>query len=69
MIKKIRPKWILMLVLFGVLLYAPQNLNKYSVGVLNVGLIFGIAAWSISVMLGMGGQLVFSTISFMGIGA
>ena len=62
-------KVLLPVALLIMLLLAPQALSKYSVGVLNVGLIFGIAAWSISIMLGMGGQLVFSTISFMGIGA
>lgn len=67
--KKLYYKWIALMLLLAVLLCAPNFLNKYSVGVLNVGLIFGIAAWSISVMLGMGGQLVFSTISFMGVGS
>ena len=62
-------KWAFLLVALGILLFAPRYLNKYSIGVLNVGLIFGIAAWSISVMLGMGGQLVFSTIAFMGVGS
>lgn len=67
--KLLQPKWIVLILLLAILFCAPQFLNKYSVGVLNVGLIFGIAAWSISVMLGMGGQLVFSTIAFMGIGS
>ena len=43
--------------------------NKYYITVLNAALIFTIAAFGLSLMMGMGGMMSFATVSFMGIGA
>jgi branched-chain amino acid transport system permease protein len=43
--------------------------NNYTVLVINTSLMYAIVAYGLSVMLGMGGQLVFSGTAFMGIGA
>ena len=56
------------LVVAAVVLICPTFLNRYSLGVVNTALIYGMAGWGISVLLGMGGQLSFASISFMGIG-
>lgn len=45
------------------------KMNNYTVLVVNMALINMITAYGLSVMLGMCGQLVFSGIAFMGIGA
>lgn len=47
----------------------PRVLSGYSMNVMNVSLMFAIVAYGISIMLGMGGQLMFSSVSFMGAGA
>lgn len=44
-------------------------LNKYMMKVVNDGLIYFIAVLGLSVMLGMGGQVTFSTAGIMGVGA
>ena len=49
--------------------YAPRFTNDYSMMILNVALINFISALGLSVMLGMGGQLSFAAVSFMGLGA
>ena len=49
--------------------YTPQFTNDYSMMILNVALINFISALGLSVMLGMGGQLSFAAVSFMGLGA
>jgi branched-chain amino acid transport system permease protein len=49
--------------------YAPRFTNDYSMMILNIALINFIAALGLSVMLGMGGQLSFAAVSFMGLGA
>lgn len=67
--KKIRWSSLLVsLVVAAVVLICPTFLNRYSLGVVNTALIYGMAGWGISVLLGMGGQLSFASISFMGIG-
>lgn len=43
--------------------------SNYTVLVINTSLMYAIVAYGLSVMLGMGGQLVFSGTAFMGIGA
>lgn len=45
------------------------KMNNYTVLVVNMALINMITAYGLSVMLGMCGQLVFSGVAFMGIGA
>jgi len=49
--------------------YAPRFTNDYSMMIMNVALINFISALGLSVMLGMGGQLSFAAVSFMGLGA
>ena len=67
--KKIRWSSLLVsLVVAAVVLICPTFLNRYSLGVVNTALIYGMAGWGISVLPGMGGQLSFASISFMGIG-
>lgn len=56
-------------VLAAFIFIAPQLTNDYSMQVLNIAIINSIAALGLSVMLGMGGQLSFAAVSFMGIGA
>ena len=51
------------------ILVTPSITNDYSMQVLNVALIMTISAFSLSIMLGMGGMLTFSGVTFMGIGA
>ncbi len=48
---------------------APIVNEGYSMMILNLGLIYAIAAYGLSVMLGMGGQLTFAAVSFLGSGA
>ncbi|MCL2538745.1 MAG: branched-chain amino acid ABC transporter permease [Oscillospiraceae bacterium] len=55
------------LILFTVLI--PNNLDVYMMTVINAGLAYFIGALGISLMLGMGGQMSFAAISFMGLGA
>ncbi len=47
----------------------PRVNQGYSMMVLNLGLIYSIAVFGISVMLGLGGQLSFAAVAFMGVGA
>ncbi len=43
--------------------------NVYSLRVISLALIYSISAFGLLLMLGMGGQMVFSAVAFMGIGA
>ncbi len=68
--KAIQPKHILfalitLLILVGVSLIQ----TKYVIRVIDLALIYSITTFGLLLMLGMGGQMVFSCISFMGIGA
>lgn len=47
----------------------PLVSEGYSMMVVNMGLLFSIAAYGVSIMLGMGGQLSFAAVAFMGVGA
>jgi branched-chain amino acid transport system permease protein len=61
-----------LLIILGVLAFVfiiPYVTKGYSIMVINLGLIYAIAALGVSVMLGMGGQLAFSAVAFMGVGA
>lgn len=51
------------------ILTIPGSLGNYEIMILNVGLIYAIASFGLSIILGMGGQLSFAGLSFMGIGA
>lgn len=61
----------ILLLIAGVLfcVITPRVNQGYSMMVMNVALIYAIASYGLSVMLGMGGQLSFATVSFMGVGA
>ncbi len=67
---KLKPN-ILILLLIGIAFctIAPLSNEGYSMMVLNLSLIYAIAAYGLSVMLGMGGQLTFAAVAFMGLGA
>ncbi len=68
--RRIDPKtWAMMgfLVIFS--LIVTFKMNNYTVLVINMALINMITAYGLSIMLGMCGQLVFSGVAFMGIGA
>ena len=54
-------------VLFVIII--PAVNEGYSMMVVNLGLIYSIAVYGLSVMLGMGGQLTFAAVAFMGVGA
>ena len=56
-------------VLITFMIVAPLFTNDYSMMVLNNACINSIAALGLTVMLGMGGQLSFAAVSFLGIGA
>lgn len=57
-------------ILLAILFFTiPQLLEGYAMSVMNVALLFSISAYGISVMMGMGGQLSFAAVSFMGGGA
>lgn len=61
-------------ILFAVLLIMflviiPNTLTGYPLMVVNIALIFAIATYGLSILIGMGGQLSFATVSFMGGGA
>jgi branched-chain amino acid transport system permease protein len=61
-----------LLIILGILAFVlviPNVTKGYSIMVVNLGLIYAIAALGVSVMLGMGGQLAFSAVAFMGVGA
>lgn len=68
--KRFDPKvWVMFgaLILFS--LIVTFRMNNYTVLVVNMALINMITAYGLSIMLGMCGQLVFSGVAFMGIGA
>lgn len=50
-------------------MFVPRVLTGYTLVVANTGLMFAIVSFSISIMLGMGGQLSFAGLTFMGLGA
>lgn len=47
----------------------PGKLNNYHLTIINLAVIYFIAAIGITIMLGMGGSLPMNTVSFMGMGA
>jgi branched-chain amino acid transport system permease protein len=51
------------------ILIVPKSMSDYEIMVLNIGLIYAIASFGLSIILGMGGQLSFAGLSFMGVGA
>lgn len=51
------------------LIFVPMLCTNYMIRVINYALFGAILAYGISILLGMGGQLSFASIAFMGIGA
>jgi branched-chain amino acid transport system permease protein len=58
--------WIAILILIFIV---PGKLNNYHLTIINIAVIYFIAALGITIMLGMGGSLPLNTVSFMGMGA
>ncbi|MGI6083948.1 MAG: branched-chain amino acid ABC transporter permease [Acetivibrionales bacterium] len=74
MINKIKTKIklstvILLAICLLLVMILPGKMNDYSIRVINNALIFAIVSYGLSVMLGMGGQLSFGGLTFMGGGA
>lgn len=70
MTTKIKPSTLLIFLAAAIfVIVVPQISEGYSMMIVNLGLIYAIATYGISVMLGMGGQLSFATVAFMGVGA
>ncbi len=67
-LRKIRPAYVLIAVSAVAMLTVPRALSNYSLMVVNVGLIYSIASFGLSIMLGMGGQVSFAGLTFMGVG-
>ena len=68
--RKIKVRYVLLLLLIVVLSLAMSSVDSaYTVRVIDLALIYSICAFGLLLMLGMGGQLVYSSVAFMGIGA
>lgn len=70
--KKVKVK-ISSIILFAICILSvvilPGQTNDYSMRIVNNALIFAIVSYGLSIMLGMGGQLTFGGLAFMGGGA
>ena len=51
------------------LILVPQVFTGYKLKVINISLIYSLLVLSLTIMLGMGGQMSFAAIPFMGLGA
>ncbi|WP_312693236.1 branched-chain amino acid ABC transporter permease [Caproiciproducens sp.] len=68
--KILKPSTYLIFIAVAIFVAVVPLVNQgYSMMILNLGLIYSIAAYGVSVMLGLGGQLSFAAVSFMGLGA
>lgn len=68
--RRVRPQNIVLFIIIALfIIIIPRVLSGYSMNIMNVALLFSIVAYGLSVMLGMGGQLSFASVSFMGGGA
>ena len=56
-------------IMFALVVYVNTGSSNYTVKVINSALLNSMVAYGLSLMLGIGGQLVFSGITFMGMGA
>lgn len=54
-------------IVFSILI--PLITNSYSLGVMNLVLLYFIAALGLNILIGMGGQISFATVSFVGFGS
>lgn len=67
---KFKPSSFLIFIAAAIFVAVIPSVNQgYSMMILNLGLIYSIATYGLSVMLGLGGQLSFAAVSFMGLGA
>ncbi|MEM1485378.1 branched-chain amino acid ABC transporter permease [Oscillospiraceae bacterium PP1C4] len=67
---KIKPSTYLIFLAAAIFVAVVPMVNEgYSMMVLNLALIYSIATYGLSVMLGLGGQLSFAAVAFMGVGA
>lgn len=60
---------LLVIAILAVYITIPRVLDDYFLSVFNFGLLAALMTYGVAVMLGMGGQLSFAAVSFMGIGA
>ena len=68
--KKIKLSTILLIAaLAAFVIIIPMVNEGYTMLVLNTALIFAIATYGISIMLGLGGMMSFAAVAFMGVGA
>ncbi|MDR1915726.1 MAG: branched-chain amino acid ABC transporter permease [Synergistaceae bacterium] len=68
--KKKLVKFLVYLVfVLALILIVPSVTTGYSIMIVDVALLYFIAALGLSVMLGIGGQMTFAAVSFMGVGA
>ncbi len=51
------------------IIFVPIIFQGYSLMVVNISMIYAVVVFGISIMLGMGGQLSFAGLTFMGLGA
>ena len=51
------------------ILIVPNSMGNYELMVLNIGLIYAVASFGLSIIQGMGGHLSFSGFAFIGVGA
>lgn len=61
--------WLTAAALLVLSLFVAFGMNNYTILVVNIAFLNMITAYGLSIMLGMCGQLVFSGVAFMGIGA
>ncbi len=59
--------FILLMIPFSIII--PMVTNNYSMGVMNLVMLHFIAALGVTMMLGMGGQVTFATVAFLGAGS
>ena len=67
--KLLRKMIILVVVTILALVLVPMFCSSYMIRVINYALFSAILTYGISILLGMGGQLSFASIAFMGLGA
>lgn len=68
--KKIKPSTLLIVLALAVFVIVIPRVNTgYSMMIVNLALIYAVATYGVSVMLGLGGQLSFAATAFLGVGA
>lgn len=67
--KNLQKYIVLAVIIIAALVLVPRFFTGYKLKVINISLIYSLLALSLTVMLGMGGQMSFASIPFMGLGA